>query len=94
MRWTLKPSVDEHKVQHLVDALAVDRSIAHLLVQRGIETFEEAKAFFRPKIEDLHHPFLMKDMDLAVARIEKAISLNENILIYGCLLYTSPSPRD
>lgn len=83
MRWTLKPSVDEHKVQHLVDALAVDRSIAHLLVQRGIETFEEAKAFFRPKIEDLHNPFLMKDMDKAVERIERALATNEHILVYG-----------
>ena len=83
MRWTFKPSVDEHKVQHLVDALAVDRSIAHLLVQRGIETFEEAKAFFRPKIEDLHHPFLMKDMDKAVERIERALATNERILVYG-----------
>lgn len=83
MRWTLKPSVDEHKVQYLVDALAVDRSIAHLLVQRGIETFEEAKAFFRPKIEDLHNPFLMKDMDKAVERIERALATNERILVYG-----------
>ena len=83
MRWTLKPSVDEHKVQHLVDALAVDRSIAHLLVQRGIETFEEAKAFFRPKIEDLHNPFLMKDMDKAVERIERALATNERIFVYG-----------
>ena len=83
MRWTLKPSVDEHKVQHLADALAVDRSIAHLLVQRGIETFEEAKAFFRPKIEDLHNPFLMKDMDKAVERIERALATNERILVYG-----------
>lgn len=83
MRWTLKPSVDEHKVQHLVDALAVDRSIAHLLVQRGIETFEEAKAFFRPKMEDLHNPFLMKDMDKAVERIERALATNERILVYG-----------
>lgn len=83
MRWTLKPSVDEHKVQHLVDALAVDRSIAHLLVQRGIETFEEAKAFFRPQIEDLHNPFLMKDMDKAVERIECALATNERILVYG-----------
>lgn len=83
MRWTLKPSVDEHKVQHLVIALAVDRSIAHLLVQRGIETFEEAKAFFRPKIEDLHNPFLMKDMDKAVERIERALATNERILVYG-----------
>ena len=83
MRWTLKPSGDEHKVQHLVDALAVDRSIAHLLVQRGIETFEEAKAFFRPKIEDLHNPFLMKDMDKAVERIERALATNERILVYG-----------
>jgi single-stranded-DNA-specific exonuclease len=54
-----------------------------LLVQRGIETFEQAKTFFRPTLADLHNPYLMKDMDKAVARIEKAIANNENILIFG-----------
>lgn len=57
--------------------------MAHLLLQRGVSTYKEAKKFFRPQLSDLHDPFLMKDMDLAVSRIEKAISNNENILIYG-----------
>lgn len=56
---------------------------ATLLLQRGIETFDEAKKFFRPSLEDLHDPFLMKDMDKAVARIEKATERGENILVFG-----------
>src|SRR5690606_5232869 len=57
--------------------------IAYLLVQRGIETFEQAKAFFRPSLHELHDPFLMKDMNPAVSRIETAIANHENILVYG-----------
>jgi single-stranded-DNA-specific exonuclease len=57
--------------------------LASLLVQRNIDTFKKAKEFFRPSLEDLHDPFLLKDMDRAVSRIEKAIIDNENILIYG-----------
>ena len=53
------------------------------MLQRGIETYEEAKAFFRPSLDDLHDPYLMKDMDKAVARIEKAMANKENILVYG-----------
>lgn len=83
MRWTLKPKPFQEKVKHLVDELKVDELIATLLVQRGIETFEEARRFFRPSLEDLHNPYLMKDMDKAVARIEKAIAYGENILVFG-----------
>ncbi len=83
MRWTLKPIPDTTKIDHLAEALNVDKIIASLLVQRGIETFDQAKKFFRPSLEDLHNPFLMKDMDKAVARIEKAISDGENIMVYG-----------
>ncbi|WP_299550879.1 single-stranded-DNA-specific exonuclease RecJ [Seonamhaeicola sp.] len=83
MRWTLKPKPEPHKIQALQEALQVDEPIATLLVQRGIETFEQAKTFFRPSLNDLHDPYLMKDMDKAVARIEKAIINKENILIYG-----------
>lgn len=54
-----------------------------LLVQRGIEEFEQARAYFRPRLEDLHSPWLFKDMDKAVDRIEKAITQQEKILIYG-----------
>ncbi|MBT0607033.1 single-stranded-DNA-specific exonuclease RecJ [Aequorivita echinoideorum] len=83
MRWTLKPKPDADKVKSLSKALNVEPTIASLLVQRGIETFKEAEEFFRPNLENLHDPYLMKDMDQAVARIEKAISSEENILIYG-----------
>jgi len=83
MRWTLKPKPDPKKIELLANKLGVAKETSFLLVQRGIETFEEAKDFFRPDLKKLHDPFLMKDMDKAVARIEKAISAEENILIYG-----------
>ncbi len=83
MRWTFKPKPEKDKVAKLSQELGVDISIAKLLVQRGIETFDDAKNFFRPNIKDLHNPYLMKDMDTAVERIELAVSNNENILIYG-----------
>ncbi|MBW1298962.1 single-stranded-DNA-specific exonuclease RecJ [Aquimarina litoralis] len=83
MRWTLRPKPIHTITTNLAKTLNVDEIIASLLVQRGIETFEDAKRFFRPSLEDLHDPFLMKDMDKAVARIEKAIVDQENILVYG-----------
>lgn len=83
MRWKLKPKPDQKKVSDLAVALSVDEPIARLLVQRGIDSFEKAKKFFRPSLDDLHDPFLMKDMDVAVARVEKAIAQEENILVYG-----------
>lgn len=83
MRWNPKSKPNHEKVQALQSALQVDEIIATLLVQRGIETFEQAKTFFRPTLADLHNPYLMKDMDKAVARIETAISNNENILVFG-----------
>jgi single-stranded-DNA-specific exonuclease len=83
MRWTLKPIPEKHKIDTLQQALQVDEVIATLLIQRGIETYDDAKQFFRPSLSDLHNPYLMKDMDKAVARIEKAISDGENILVYG-----------
>ena len=83
MRWTLKPKPEATKVADLQNALQVDEVVATLLIQRGIETYEDAKTFFRPSLEDLHNPFLMKDMDKAVARIEEALSKGENILVFG-----------
>ena len=83
MRWTFKPFPEKEKIRKLSKELHVDLIIAKLLLQRGIETYDEAKNFFRPNINDLHDPYLMKDMDKAVERIETAISQNENILIYG-----------
>jgi single-stranded-DNA-specific exonuclease len=83
MRWTLKPKPSEENVKLLADQLNVDNLIATLLIQRGVETFEEARTFFRPSLDELHNPYLMKDMDKAVARIEKAIANGENILVFG-----------
>jgi single-stranded-DNA-specific exonuclease len=83
MRWTLKPKPSEEKVKHLAQALNVEDFVATLLIQRGIETFEDAKNFFRPSLEHLHDPYLMKDMDKAVTRIEQAIENQENILVFG-----------
>lgn len=83
MRWNPKSKPNPEKVQAIQSALQVDAIIAKLLVQRGIETFEQAKTFFRPTLADLHNPYLMKDMDKAVVRIEKAIANNENILVFG-----------
>ena len=83
MRWTLKPKPSEETVKHLATALNVEDFVATLLVQRGINTFEEAKAFFRPSLDNLHDPYLMKDMEKAVERIEKAIENEENILVFG-----------
>jgi single-stranded-DNA-specific exonuclease len=83
MRWTIKPKPSEEKVKLLAEALNVEEFVATLLVQRGIKTYEEARQFFRPTLEDLHNPFLMKDMDKAVERIELAIENGENILVFG-----------
>lgn len=83
MRWTIKPIPEQKEVERLSKELKVDPLIAHLLLQRGITNYEEAKSFFRPQLTDLHNPFLMKDMDRAVDRIERAIKDQENILVFG-----------
>ncbi|HZW63664.1 MAG TPA: single-stranded-DNA-specific exonuclease RecJ [Flavobacteriaceae bacterium] len=83
MRWTLKPKPETSKIKALQETLQVEKEVASLLIQRGIETYEEAKKFFRPSLKELHNPFLMKDMDKAVERIERALSNEENILVYG-----------
>ena len=83
MRWTIKAKPEEKDMDILSEVLNVDSLVAQLLIQRGIDSYEKAKKFFRPQISDLHDPFAMKDMDVAVERIENAISSNENILVYG-----------
>lgn len=83
MRWTIKPIPDKEQVESLAAAIQVDPIIASLLLQRGVQSYEDAKQFFRPDLSQLHDPFLMKDMDKAVNRIEKALATNENILVYG-----------
>lgn len=83
MRWTLKPKPEQHEIDALTKALKVDALVAHLLIQRGITNYDEAKKFFRPELTQLHDPFQMKDMNIAVERIEQAVLNNENILIFG-----------
>ena len=81
--WKFKNPGDINDVKHLSAKLNVDMTIANLLVQRGIKTYDEAKAFFRPRMADLHDPFLMKDMDKAVVRLREAVEKQEKVLIYG-----------
>lgn len=83
MRWTLKEKPNLEKIHQLASALTIDNTLASILMQRGVDSFATAKKFFRPSLEDLHNPFLMKDMEVAVARIETAMANNENILVYG-----------
>ena len=83
MRWTLKTATNPRVVQQLSEDLSIDTTLSKLLVQRGVHSFEAAKKFFRPSLGDLHDPFLLKDMDIAVSRIETAIANKENILVYG-----------
>lgn len=79
----LKEAADTEKVVRLSAELGIDSVLAALLVQRGVDTFEQARAFFRPELSSLHDPFLMKDMDKAVERLDKALSSGEKILVYG-----------
>ena len=81
--WIQNKTSTPDAVDTLKDALNVDSLVAELLVQRGIRTFDEAKAFFRPDLEQLHDPFLMQDMDRAVERLTAAMHTGEKILIYG-----------
>ena len=81
-KWKIKET-DNKIVNDLAESLGVSRSIAHLLVIRGVTTFDEAKQFFRPDFSQFHNPFLMKDMQKAVERIQSAIANNEKILVYG-----------
>ncbi len=83
MKWINKDIPDNSKIAHLSEAINVNRQLATLLIQRGIETFDQAKEFFRPSLDSLHDPFLMKDMDKAVERLSDAISEGEKIMIYG-----------
>ncbi len=81
-RWNLQLA-DEATVQQLHESLKIHSNLCRLLVQRGITTYEEAKVFFRPGLDQLHDPFLMAGMDAAVERLEKALQNNERILLYG-----------
>ncbi len=82
-RWIYKSTPDKEMVDALSKSINVNPYLAALLLQRGISSFDAAKSFFRPSLEDLHDPFLMMDMDKAVERLHRAITTNERILIYG-----------
>ena len=82
-RWVVKPQGNRAVVEELASHLDMSPVLTNLLVQRGIDTVEKAKKFFSPSLHDLHDPFLMKDMDKAVERIERAVKNGENVMIYG-----------
>ena len=82
-QWMVKGPEKPEKAAQLAAELGIDRVLADLLVQRGIETFDQARSFFRPRLEDLYDPFLMTDMDKAVERLHQAITGGEKILVYG-----------
>jgi len=82
-RWVFKEHGNDELVASLAKELSIDTYLSNLLVQRGIHTFDQAKSYFRPQLDDLHDPFLMKDMDKAIDRIMLAIEKGEKILVYG-----------
>ena len=81
--WKLREGTDMDNVRQLSSELGVDPVLAELLVQRGVCTFEQARSFFRPNLDNLHDPFLMTDMERAVERVHKAVVSREKILVYG-----------
>lgn len=82
-RWVLKKGGDKQLVDNLSVQLGIEPPLAQLLVQRGVATFDQAKAFFRPELSHLYDPFLMNDMDKAIERIIRARERREKILVYG-----------
>lgn len=82
-RWLVKPNPEQEIIDLLKEQLGVPDIIAHLLAQRGVTDYDLAKDFFRPSLDKLHNPFLMKDMDKAVDRVMKAIENQENIMVFG-----------
>lgn len=81
-RWNILP-IDEVHERALHAVLKINPALCRVLVQRGFNTFEKAKAFYRPKLTDLHSPWLMKDMNKATARILQAFDAGEKIMVYG-----------
>jgi single-stranded-DNA-specific exonuclease len=82
-RWVFKPQGDKEETDRIGTLLNIDTNLANLLVQRDIKTYDEAKAFFRPDLNELHDPYLMMDMDKAVERIQRAVEAGEGIMVYG-----------
>lgn len=82
-QWQAKKLPNQNMILQLSTQLNISHPIATMLVQRGIDTYDKAEKFFRPKLNDLHNPFLMQDMDVAIHRIQQAIEKQEGVLIYG-----------
>ena len=83
MKWVEEKNIDSKSVKHLSSELKINTLLSGMLVRRNIKTYDEAKSFFRPKFEDLHDPFLMKDMDVASKRINEAITNKESLMVFG-----------
>ena len=82
-RWVLREIPNETSISRLIQQLNISKILATILAQRGVDTYDKAKSFFRPSLDELHDPFLMRDMDHAVKRLNFAIRNQEKILIYG-----------
>jgi len=81
--WKQKPKTSLKSIETLAGEINVNQTLANILINRGVESFEQAKEYFRPNLAQLHDPFLMKDMDEAIQRIENAVANEEKILVYG-----------
>src|ERR1700747_1252922 len=81
-RWNILQA-DATKTKALQESLKINPTLCKILLQRGIDTFDKAKAYFRPQLTDMHNPFLMKDMDKAMSRILSAFEQKEKILVFG-----------
>ncbi|GBD94186.1 single-stranded-DNA-specific exonuclease RecJ [bacterium BMS3Abin05] len=82
-QWVLAGVPDPKKVEQFAGEINIPRILSQILLNRGVDTFEKAKEFFRPNLDNLHDPFLFRDMEVAANRIARAVQENERILIYG-----------
>jgi len=83
MKWVEEKNIDSKSVKHLSSELKINSLLSEMLVRRNIKTYDDAKSFFRPKFEDLHDPFLMKDMEVASKRINEAITNKDTLMVFG-----------
>ncbi len=81
--WKQKPKASQAAIERLGKEINVNPTLANMLINRGVESFDQAKDYFRPSLSQLHDPFLMQDMEAAVHRISKAVVNQEKILVYG-----------
>ena len=82
-KWVVDCDYDEKLIEEIAKELAVPPIMAQILLNRQIDSFDKAYTFFRPELENLYDPFLMKDMEKAVERLHRGLLTGENILIYG-----------